>query len=488
MYHEKLEDFPKDFLWGAASAAYQIEGGWNVDGKGMSIWDTFSKIPGKTFESTNGDVAVDHYHRYEEDVQWMAEMKLKAYRFSVSWSRIFPEGDGTVNEAGLLFYENLIDLLLENNIEPILTLYHWDLPQSLQDRYGGWESRKTIEGFKNYAITLFKRFGKKVKYWVTINEQNVLTSLGYRWQLHPPNISDMKRMLQANHFLNLANAEAIIAFKDIVPNGKIGPSFGYGPMYPLSADPSDVLAAENGEAFNNHWWLDVYCFGDYPKVIWNYFENLDIAPKTKPEDFDLLKRAKPDFLGINYYHGGTASQNRLEKPDNLGQDKEFSGIDPYFLQSQDEKGQEPETSLFKTVENPYLKKTDWGWEIDPVGFRVALRRIESRYHLPIIVTENGLGAIDVLENDGTIKDPYRIEYLASHILEMQKAINDGVEVIGYCAWSFTDLLSWLNGYKKRYGFIYVDRDEKSEKELKRIPKDSFYWYRKVIEHNGLEEK
>lgn len=487
MYHKELDPFPSDFLWGAASAAYQIEGAWQADGKGPSIWDTFSKLPGKTYLGTNGEVAVDHYHRFREDIRLMAEMGLKSYRFSVAWSRVIPDGEGEVNEAGLAFYEELVDELRRHKIEPVLTLYHWDLPQALQDKYNGWEGRETVAAFKEYCRLLFERLSSKVTYWVTMNEQNVLTSLGYRWELHPPNVADTKRMFQANHHLNLANAEGIALFRELVPAGKIGPSFGYGPMYPLSADPNDVLAAENGEAFNNSWWLDVYCKGKYPRVIWKQLEALGVTPKVLAGDLDLLKCAKPDFLGINYYHGGTAAQNALEKERVASQEKVFSGIDPYLMQPKDQQAQTPETFLFQSVENPYLEKTDWGWEIDPVGFRVALRRVSDRYDLPIFVTENGLGAIDQLEKDGKVHDSYRIDYLAQHILEMQKAITDGVTVLGYCAWSFTDLLSWLNGYKKRYGFVYVDRNEEDEKELTRIKKDSYYWYQQVIQTNGLTE-
>lgn len=485
MFYEKLDDFPTDFLWGAASAAYQIEGAFQTDGKKDSIWDTFSKIDGKTFEGTNGDIAIDHYHRYPEDVELMAKMGLKAYRFSVSWSRILPDGEGAVNEAGLVFYEKLIDDLLAHQIEPVLTLYHWDLPQALQDKYLGWESRKTIAAFKQYCQILFERFGKKVKYWVTFNEQNVFVPLGYRWELHPPVVSDMKRMYAANHVINLANATAINLFHQMVPTGKIGPSFGYGPMYPLTANPNDVLAAENGEAFNNSWWLDVYCRGKYPVFIMKQLKRLGIAPEVTLEDQQLLQSAHPDFLGVNYYHGGTAKQNKIEAPiENKSTEKEFSGIDPYLMQPKAEQAQTPETAMFNAVQNPYLEKTDWGWEIDPVGFRVALRRLQAKYDLPLFITENGLGAIDQLEEDGTIRDTYRIDFLQKHLLEVQKAITDGVDIIGYCAWSFTDLLSWMNGYKKRYGFVYVDRDDHDEKTLNRIPKESYFWYQKVIETNG----
>lgn len=490
MYHESLESFPKHFLWGAASAAYQIEGAFDAEGKGPSVWDEFTKIEGKTYEGTNGDVAIDHYHRYKEDVKLMAEMGLKTYRFSVSWARILPDGEGDVNEAGLKFYEDLVDELLKYEIEPVLTLYHWDLPLKLQENYGGWESRKTIAAFKEYCRVLFERLGKKVTYWVTFNEQNVFTSMGYRWASHPPNVTDTKRMFEANHIVNLANAEAIRLFRKMVPQGKIGPSFGYGPVYPLSADPSDVLAAENAKEFNNSWWLDVYCKGRYPVAAFKQLERKGIAPTVLPEDEVLLKQAKPDFMGINYYHGGTVKQNKLEKPAQENDSKKeagekaFSSTDPYLMQPREEQSQSPEIPMFQSVENPYLEKTEWGWEIDPIGFRLALREVYARYDLPIFVTENGLGAKDIVTEDGTIEDDYRIDYLNQHLVEMKKAITDGVEMIGYCAWSFTDLLSWLNGYKKRYGFVYINRTEQDEKDLSRIPKKSYYWYKDIIKQNG----
>src|SRR5690625_2723599 len=485
MFHQELDKFPPDFLWGAASAAYQVEGAHDKDGKGPSIWDVYSKVPGKTFKGTNGDIAIDHYHHYKEDIRLMAEMGLKTYRFSVAWSRIIPDGEGDINELGLKFYENLIDELLSNNIQPVLTLYHWDIPQALQDKYNGWESRETIQAFKKYCSVLYKRFGDKVKFWVTFNEQNVFTQMGYRWASHPLDISDIKRMFEANHIINLANAEVINLFHDMVPNGKIGPSFGYGSVYPLTADPKDILAAENSHEFNNSWWLDIYCKGRYPVSIFKQLKKLGIEPTILEKDEKLLESAKPDFLGINYYHGETVQENSIERPtEDDTENKEFSSTDPYFMQPKEEQSQSPEIPMFNSVSNPYLKVTDWGWEIDPVGFRIALREVYARYDLPIFVTENGLGAVDTLTDENTIEDDYRIQYLNQHILQMQKAITDGVEVIGYCAWSFMDLLSWLNGYKKRYGFVYVNRTDESEKDLKRIPKKSYYWYKKLIETNG----
>lgn len=487
MYHAKLDTFPAGFLWGAASAAYQVEGAADADGKGKSVWDEFSKVPGKTFENTNGDVAVDHYHRVLEDVALMKEMGLKTYRFSIAWARVFPSGEGEVNEDGLRFYDRLIHALLANGIEPMVTLYHWDLPLALEKKYGGWRSRKTADAFVEYARVVMERYRHQVKYWITFNEQNVFMSLGYRFGAHPPGIRDFKTMMEANHIVNLANARVVKLAHEIDPSYRIGPSFGYGPSYSYDCDPNHVLAAMNADAFNNDWWLDVYVKGRYPKALLYQLEKAGLAPTIREGDYDILAQGRPDFLGMNYYHGGTVQWNRYENQ-TLADGKDFNKTDPYQMQAQ--WSQAPETRMFETAKNPHLKTTAWGWEIDPVGFRVALRKMYDRYELPILVTENGIGAIDKLEADHTIKDPYRIEYLRTHILEMRKAITDGVEVLGYCAWSFTDLLSWLNGYKKRYGFVYVDRDDKSERTLNRYKKDSFFWYRDVIAQNGnaIEEK
>ncbi|MDA5522216.1 glycoside hydrolase family 1 protein [Yersinia kristensenii] len=475
MEHKKLKSFPNNFLWGSASAAYQVEGAWDLDGKGASVWDKFVRIPGKTFENTTGDVAVDHYHRYKEDVALMAEQGLSAYRFSIAWSRIFPEGNGAINQAGLQFYDDLINELIKHNIEPVVTLYHWDIPQALQDAYGGWESRKVVEDFAHYAVTVFKHYGNRVKYWVTLNEQNVFIGHGYKTALHPPGVADEKRMYQANHHANLANAAAIAAFRALGMVGKIGPSFAYGPNYSVNADPKNVLAAENAEEFGAHFWMDVYARGEYPPLVWNWLEAQGLAPETQPEDTELLKQGKPDFMGVNYYRTMTNA---------------FNPIDGVGIQAMNTNGKKDsakysgEPGVYKHVCNEFLEKTNWDWDIDPIGLRIGLRRIASRYQLPVMITENGLGEYDTLTEAGEINDDHRIAYLRDHALAVQQAITDGVDVIGYCTWSFTDLLSWLNGYQKRYGFVYVDRDEQNEKSLTRYKKKSFYWYKDVIASNG----
>ncbi|TFJ76394.1 glycoside hydrolase family 1 protein [Carnobacterium maltaromaticum] len=476
MIHTKLDPFPKDFLWGSASAAYQVEGAWNLDGKGKSVWDEFVRIPNKTFKGSNGDVAVDHYHRFKEDIALMAEQGLKTYRFSIAWTRILPEGRGEINQKGVDFYSDLIDELLKYGIEPIVTLYHWDLPQALEDAYGGWESRQVIQDFTNYAKILFDAYSDRVNYWVSLNEQNVFMMHGFLMASHPPAVTDPKRMYAANHIANLANASVIKAFRDGKYPGKIGPSFAMSPAYAVDCQPENVIATENMLDLFSNFWMDVYVYGRYPKVALKNLAKNGLAPVFEAGDEDLLKAGKPDFMGVNYYQSMTIASNPLDGVTMTGE-ANYSG----------KKGTTKEAGqpgMYKIVSNPYLENTNWDWTIDPAGLRISLRRISSRYDLPILITENGLGDFDTLEADGQVHDQPRIDYLKTHCLAIQEAITDGVEVLGYCTWSFTDLLSWLNGYQKRYGFVYVDRDETNEKELKRYKKDSFNWYRDVIRTNG----
>ena len=272
--------FPKDFLWGSASAAYQVEGAWDEDGKGPSIWDEFVKVPGTTYKNTNGDVAVDHYHHLEEDVRLMAEMGLKTYRFSIAWARIFPTSMDEVNQKGLDFYHKLIDLCLENNVEPMVTIYHWDLPLFLQEKYRGWESREIIADFKKYAVTLFEAYGSKVKYWITINEQNIFTRMGWMTAQHPPKMSGEEKLYyQVNHNVFLAHAEAVLAFQDLVPDGMIGASFALHPSYAIDCKPENVVAKMDYDDLKNYWWMDVYAYGRYPKAAMKYLQTKGVAPE-----------------------------------------------------------------------------------------------------------------------------------------------------------------------------------------------------------------
>lgn len=472
--------FPKDFLWGSASAAYQIEGAWDKDGKSPSVWDKFVRIPGKTFKGTTGDVAVDHYHRYKEDIALMAEMGMKTYRFSIAWTRIYPNSMDEVNQKGLDFYQDIIDVCLENGIQPMITLYHWDLPQYLQDAYRGWESRQIIEDFEKYAVTLFKEYGNKVKYWITMNEQNIFTRLGWQSAQHPPGLSDEDKLhYQVNHHAFLAHAKAVEKFHEIVADGMVGASFAFHPSYALDTKPKNVLAKHDFDDLKNYWWMDVYAYGRYPRAAMKYLESKNIAPKIQAGDFELLKSAseKVDFMGVNYYRSDVVEHNPEDGVDNSG-----------IVNVSGKKGTSTETGMagiYKSPLNPHLPTTDWDWTIDPMGLRIGCREITSRYDLPIIISENGLGAFDKLEEDKSVHDPYRIKYIQEHLKQIKMAIDEGSDIIAYCTWSFTDLLSWLNGYQKRYGFVYIDQSEyESNPSLNRYKKDSYYWYKNIIETDG----
>lgn len=299
MYFEKSKGFPADFLWGSASAAYQVEGAWNEDGKGMSNWDKFVRIPGKTFQGTTGDKAVDHYHRYKEDVKLMAQMGLKTYRFSISWPRVIPDGNGAINEKGLKFYDDLINELIANNIVPMVTVYHWDMPQALEEQYHGWENRQIVDDFVRYATTLFEHFGDRVKHWIIMNEQNVFTGLGWQAGMHPPGkVDDDKTFYQVNHHVFLAHAKSVLALKKLYPDALVGSSFAYSPSYAYDRHPENAMAKADYDDLKNYYWMDMYAYGRYPRAAIAYLESQGIAPQMEPGDAEILKEAaaKVDFM------------------------------------------------------------------------------------------------------------------------------------------------------------------------------------------------
>lgn len=468
MEHLILKKFPENFLWGASTSAYQVEGAWNEDGKGPSVID-MKKHPEGT---SDFKVASDHYHRYKEDIALFAQMGLKAYRFSIAWTRIYPEGTGNINPKGIEFYDNLINELLSYNIEPIVTMYHFDLPYALQQK-GGWSNRETIDAYENYARTLFKHFGDRVKYWLTINEQNMMILHGAVIGILDPNAKNpQKELYQQNHHMFLAQAKAINLCHEMCPNAKIGPAPNISAIYPASSKPEDILAAQNFSSIRNWLYLDLPVFGRYNGVAWRYLEERGYVPEIQKGDMEIIESAKPDFIAFNYYATATvaaAADDETEK-NSTGDQQIAIG----------------ERGIFRRVDNPHLKKTQFGWEIDPAGFRITMRELNERYHLPLLVTENGLGAYDKLEEGDIVNDDYRIEFLRKHIEQAKLAISDGVNLIGYCPWSAIDLVSTHQGISKRYGFIYVNRDEFDLKDLRRIPKKSFYWYKKVIATNGEE--
>ena len=470
MKHQKLLPFPESFLWGASTSAYQVEGASREDGKGLSCQDV-KKVPEGTSEL---DICADEYHRFKEDIALYAEMGFKTYRFSIAWTRILPEGTGTVNQKGIDHYNDVIDECLKYHIEPLVTMYHFDMPHALNQR-GSWSNRDSIEWFADYAKTLFENFGDRVKYWLTINEQNMMTLVGpvIGTSVLPSDCTNEKKELyQQNHHMLLAQAKAMILCHEMLPGAKIGPAPNISPVYADSCRAQDVLAAQNANAIRNWLYLDAAVYGKYNALVLSYLKEQNAMFEIQPDDMNILKQAKPDFIGFNYYDTSVCKWPANTQEDHTDRKKA------------DQQSRMQVDGAFASCVNPYLKKTDFGWNIDPEGLRVALREIYSRYHLPMIITENGLGAYDVLEEDGTVHDPYRIEYLKKHIQQIQLAITDGCEMLGYCPWSAIDLISTHEGIKKRYGFIYVDREEFDLKTMKRYRKDSFYWYQNVIRSNG----
>ncbi|SME48422.1 Aryl-phospho-beta-D-glucosidase BglC [Bacillus mobilis] len=453
----------KDFLWGASTSAYQVEGAYNEDGKGLSVQDV-KVIPEGT---SDFKVCSDHYHHFKEDVKLFSELGLKVYRFSIAWTRILPNGTGEVNEKGISFYNDLIDELLKHGIVPLVTMYHFDLPYELEKK-GGWSNRATIDAFVAYCEILFERFGDRVKNWLTINEQNMMILHG---QAVGTSIVSQKELYQQNHHMLLAEAKVTNLCHEMIRDAKIGPAPNVSYVYPKTCKPDDIIAAQNCNAIRNWLYLDMAVYGRYNNIAWNFMKSKNIEPVILEGDMEILASSKPDYIAFNYYSSITVS----EYDENFVMDE-----------AADQQIEVGEEGFFMGDDNEYLELTDFGWEIDPIGFRVTLREVNDRYNLPIIVTENGIGAYDKVDEDGSVQDHYRIDYLKKHIEQMELAIADGVDVMGYCPWAAIDLISTHQGFRKRYGFIYINRDEDDLKDLKRIKKQSFYWYKKVISSNGKE--
>ena len=467
MIHKTLKPFPKDFLWGASTSAYQVEGANLEDGKGPSCQDV-KTVPEGTSDLT---VCADQYHHYKEDVALMAEMGFKVYRFSISWSRIIPQGTGEVNPKGIEYYNNLIDECLKYDMVPLVTMFHFDMPAALDER-GSWSNPESVDWFVNFSRVMFENFGDRVKYWLTINEQNMLTLVGpLIGTLTIPEGTEnvIKEIYQQNHHMLVAQAKAMALCHEMLPGAKIGPAPNISLVYAATCKPEDVLAAQNFNAIRNWLYLDMAVYGKYNNLVWAYLEENDATPVFAEGDAEALANGHPDFIGFNYYSTATV---------------EYSGSDDIAKQGGDQQSGTNIPGMFKEYANPNLPRTEFNWEIDPIGYRNTLREVYSRYRLPIIITENGLGAYDTLTEDGKVHDQYRINYLRTHIEQMRLAISDGVEMMGYCPWSAIDLISTHEGMRKRYGFIYVDRDEFELRTMKRYRKDSFYWYKQVIESNG----
>lgn len=474
---------PKNFLWGGAVAAHQLEGAWNVDGKGMSIADvmtvgsatkpreiTDGVLPGKNYPNHS---AIDFYHHYRGDIKLMAEMGFKAFRTSIAWTRIYPQGDeDRPNEKGLEFYDHLFDTCHHYGIEPVITLSHFEIPYHLIKKYGGFTNRKMIDFYLHFATTCFKRYKNKVKYWMTFNEIDNQTSYNNDFLmatnsgiLFKKGMTDRDKeaaMYQAGHYELVASALAVKEGHKINPDFKIGCMINYSPVRPLTPSSDDVLLADKFEQ-RRDWFSDVHVFGQYSNSMEAYIERNGFRPDITDEDRVVLKEGTVDYVAFSYYQTTTVSSKKV-KPDDLH-------------------------DLAKAIaKNPTLPRSDWGWEIDPEGLRIALNQLQDRYHKPLFIVENGLGAYDKVEADGSIHDTYRIDYLKKHINEMEKAVAlDGVDLMGYLPWGCIDLVSAGTGQMdKRYGFIYVDKNDKGEGTLKRSRKDSFYWYKNVIASRGKD--
>lgn len=467
MLDKNLKSFPKDFLWGASTSAYQVEGANLSYGKGPSCQDV-KELPEGT---ASLDICADHYHRYEEDIALMAEMGFKTYRFSIAWTRLLPEGTGKINQEGIDHYNKVIDTCLKYHIEPLVTMFHFDMPDALDQR-GSWSNRESVDWFVNFAKVMFENFGDRVKYWLTINEQNMLTLVGPligTLRIPEGTTNILKETYQQNHHMLLAQAKAMVMLHEMYPESKIGPAPNISLVYPASCKPEDQLAAQEYNAIRNWFYLDMAVYGVYNNLVWRYLEEHDATPDILEGDMDIMKAAHPDFIGFNYYSTATVQASAPS-----------DDVDP----GADQQTARGEAGYYKGYDNPNLVKTEFGWEIDPLGFRATMREMYSRYRLPMIVTENGLGAYDTLTEDGKIHDDYRIAYLKTHIEQLKLAVSDGVEMMGYCPWSAIDLVSTHEGIRKRYGFIYVDTTDEKTGTLNRYRKDSFYWYKKVIKTNG----
>jgi len=486
--------FPKNFLWGGATAANQFEGAYDEDGKGLSTADVMTNgshtvsrrltytlpdgskhsqtinpwtdIPaGAVCEVHEGEYypshqAIDFYHHYKEDIALFAEMGFNCFRLSINWARIYPNGDDEKpNEKGLEFYDRVFDECLKYGIEPVVTISHYETPLALSNKYGGWLDRRCIDFYVKYCETIFNRYKNKVKYWMTFNEINIM---GFMPMFAGGVLkADDQSKAQAVYHQFVASAKAVILGHKINPDFKIGMMTAYGSTYAMTCNPEDELLAMKTNQ-DRHFYSDVQVRGYYPNYKLKEYERKGIVLEKQPDDDEILKEGVVDYIGYSYYSSAVVSCDTSQKTTDANMSTSFL--------------------------NPYLKASDWGWQIDPTGLRLAMNRLQERYNIPQFIVENGLGALDKVEEDGSIHDDYRIDYLREHIKAMKAGIEeDGVELMGYTPWGCIDLVSAGTGeMRKRYGFIYVDKHDDGSGPLTRRKKDSFYWYKKVIASNGEE--
>lgn len=446
-------EFPPAFVWGAASSSYQIEGGARPDQRGRSVWDAFCERPGAVHNGHTGAIACDHFHRFRDDIALMKRIGLQAYRFSIAWPRVLPSGDGTVHAEGLAFYERLVDALLDAGIVPWVTLYHWDLPETLQHR-GGWQNREVAKWFSDYAETVAMRLGDRVEHWITLNEPQIFLGLGLGQGIHAPGLKlSISEQLQATHFALLAHGRAVQALR---ATSRIPASIGWAPAirveYPASDAESDIAAARaatlgvlKADMWNTAWYADPIYFGNYPDDGLRLFGIH--APQVAPGDMETI-RAPLDFLGVNIYSGTPTSSDARNNP----------------------------VALHHPVG---CARNSLNWPVAPPALRWGPRFLWERYRSPIVITENGMSNLDWVDLDGRVRDPQRIDFTRRYLLELNQAIADGADIRGYFHWSVMDNFEWAEGYKERFGMIHVDFETQ-----KRTLKDSANWYHAVIESNG----
>lgn len=464
-----MSHFPEKFLWGGASASAQMEGGF--ENRGLAIFDYFPAgdrsrvewyrqkryMKESAFYPSREGIRFDEF--YKTDIRLLAEMGFMAYRFSISWPRIFPTGEEEIpSEEGLQYYERIIDECLKYGIEPVVTILHYDIPLNLVEKYNGFEDRKLVDLYERYAITLFEHFHEKVKYWMTINEINIFLYSPHDAGIIHYQENKLQTLYQAAHHMFLASAKAVIAFKERSYQGQIGMMLAYEPAYAATCKPEDVLYAEKSEN-ELLFFSDVQVFGKYPYYMQKFFKEHDVKIEMQEEDGEILKNGKVDYIAFSYYSSAVCT------------------CDPSV--------EKKRGNVLETIENPYLKKTEWGWSIDPVGFQLSLIRLYNRYHVPLFVVECGIGVKEEWEE--CIQDDYRIAYFKSHLLQLKEAIAYGVDVMGVLAWSPIDMPSASTGeIEKRYGFVYVNADNYGNGDYSRTKKKSFNWYKRVIQTNGLE--
>jgi beta-glucosidase len=446
--------FPKDFLWGTATASYQVEGAWNIDGRGESIWDRYSHTPGNVKGGWTGDVACDNYHRYPEDIALMKQMNLRSYRYSIAWPRIQPSGSGASNQKGIDYYKRLTDTVLGAGMRPLVTLFHWDLPQTLEDQ-GGWPRRDTAARFADYVEIVIKALGDRINTWAIFNEPWVFTYVGYAEGRHAPGKTDFNLFLKSAHTVNLAQGDAFRAIKAIAPKSKVGTAFSMSPATPLTSSAEDAAAAKRFDAFNNVWFLETALRGRYPEA---FVHGTPLETMGFQSGDEKRMIAPLDYIGVNYYFRRLVSASTTAAPSKVSYDAMGFAI-----------------AMGK--DGPLI---EIGWEVYPRGLYDIVQRVSKDYKLPIEITENGCSYGDYPDANGRVADTRRIDYYREHLRELARAIRDGADVRGYHAWSILDNFEWAEGYTQRFGLVYIDFPTQ-----RRYMKDSAKWFSKIASTNTV---